>query len=74
MSPSRQAGENRTAKFSKEEADAERVIESLREQIEQRQKAIEARRAQDQQLALQCLEHADRLKKLIALIAPYNGT
>jgi hypothetical protein len=67
-----QAGQMRAGKLGKLEADMEREIESLREQIEQRQVAVEARRVQDQQLASQCQEHAERLKKLIALIGSHN--
>jgi len=63
-----QASQVRGAEFEKFEATMEREIEQLREQIQQRQVAVEARRAKDQQLAMQCAEHVARLKKLVALL------
>lgn len=65
-----QTGALRTSKFNKFEADMDREIETLREQIQQRRIAIESRRVQDQQLAQQCMGHAERLKKLVVLLGP----
>jgi len=64
-----QTGNIRNEKFKKFEADTELEIESLRGQIQQRREAVEVRRVQDQQIAQLCMEHAERLRKLAALLA-----
>jgi hypothetical protein len=64
-----QASRARTEKFKKFEADTEAEIASLREQIQQRRTQVEARRVQDQQLALACMEHAERLRRLKSLLS-----
>ena len=64
-----QTGNIRSEKFKKFEADTELEIESLRGQIQQRREAVEVRRVQDQQIAQLCMEHAERLRKLVALLA-----
>jgi hypothetical protein len=64
-----QTGHIRNEKFEKFKSDTELEIESLRGQIQQRREAVEVRRVQDQQMAQVCIEHAERLRKLAALLA-----
>jgi hypothetical protein len=64
------SGGEQSAKLAKFIADTEREIGALREQIQQRLKAIDAGRSKDLQTAQRLREHAEGLKKVERFLRP----
>jgi len=59
-----------SAKLAKFIADTEREIAALREQIQQRLKAIDAGKTKDLQTAQRLRDHAERLRKVEEFLRP----